>query len=58
MRFVKHALIIMFVNLEVQYDGISIEITEFTGRDMICDAGLCTMQGYIYQHGFKGFCHR
>jgi len=39
------------VNFDVESEGSPTAFTEFTGRDMICGAGLCSMQGSVVQHG-------
>ena len=43
-----------FVNLYVQFKGSPTAVTEVTGRDMICGAGLCSMQGSVVQRGVTG----
>jgi len=40
---------IRFVNFDVQFKG--------TGHDMICCAGLCSMQGTVVQRGVMGSGH-
>ena len=40
-----------FVNFDVESEGSPTAFTEFTGRDMICGAGLCSMQGSVDVHG-------
>ena len=40
-----------FVFFGVQSEGSPTAFTEDTGRDMICDTGLCSMQGSIVERG-------
>jgi len=44
--------------LEVQSGKIPIVVTEVTGNDMIRVAGICSLQGYLYQFVVKGSNHR
>jgi hypothetical protein len=40
--------VIIFVNLDVQSADSPTIVPEVTVRDMICGAGLCSIQGYIH----------
>ena len=42
------------MNLDVQFKGSPPAITEVTGRDMICCAVLCSMQGTVIQREVTG----
>jgi len=37
------------VNLYVQSEGSSTEVSEVTGRYKISSSGLCSMQGFVHQ---------
>ena len=39
-------------------EGSPTAVTEVAGHEMICGAGLCSMQGPVRQGGFKGSGHR
>jgi hypothetical protein len=43
-----------FVNFDVQLEGSATVVTEVTGSDMVCGAGLCRMQGSIIKRGVTG----
>jgi len=45
---------IRFVNLDVQFKGSPPAITEVTGSDMICGAGLCSIQRTVVHRGVTG----
>jgi hypothetical protein len=42
------------VNLDVQCEGSPTAVSEGTGRDMICGAVLCSIQGSVHQRGVRG----
>ena len=46
------------MNFYMQSEGSPTAFTEFTVRDMICGAGLCSIQGSVLQHGVTGSRHR
>ena len=46
------------MNLDVQSEGSPTAVTEVAGREMICGAGLCSMQGPVHQGGCEGGGHR
>jgi hypothetical protein len=48
---------IILVNLDVQFKGSLTAVTEVIGHDMICGAGLCSMQGTVVQRGVTGSGH-
>ena len=48
---------IRFVNLDVQFKGSPTAVTEVTGRNVICGAGLCSMQGNVVERAVKGIGH-
>jgi hypothetical protein len=42
------------VNFDVQFEGSATVVTEVTGRDMVCGAGLCSKHGSMVQRGVTG----
>ena len=51
LRIVQQSVKIGFVFFGVQSEGSPTAFTEDTGRDKICDAGLCSMQRSIVERG-------